>query len=472
MKQNIIFGASVGGFEFLKAQNHTHTIDAFCDNDVNKVGKTFFGIPTISVKNLDPLHHYIFICSIFHCEIKKQLLLLGFAEDQLEVVHPKNIFRLTCRQQALDILTEATKIGIKYVVLRNYEDLFADEPFLGDIDILISDTDLQNFLQLLPKNTESNDGIKLDIYSTNGTQGYRFFNMPIFPIKLAYAILDLRQQFRGVNIPNPYMQYVSLMYYVLFYKGSEAKIPLISGELPSLTNDVMLSKPKTNYNRHTYLSDLNKYRDSVGSMPSLKSLFDIYLALKHEGFFPDFDIYRKTIVDNQIKQYIMDNDVNYLRIMTKAQSLGLYRPEKRYLLLFERESLYTNNLRAQYDRVLLNNTDKFDVIYSAKLSPTQRQTAKEHVRGGNWLDDWGSNLSGEPISITLIRNVDPKPLPHHKLTYFTFNLIDDTYFIKEKLREQMLSEFHKGPITNHFHSTDDDLELLLYAEQLNIDNLL
>ena len=50
----------------------------------------------------------------------------------------------------------------------------------------------------------------------------------------------------------------------------------------------------------------------------------------------------------------------------------------------------------------------------------------------------------------------------------TFDIIDDTYFIKEKIRSFMSQKFPSENNLNLLHSTDDDIELAFYANMLNI----
>ena len=90
------------------------------------------------------------------------------------------------------------------------------------------------------------------------------------------------------------------------------------------------------------------------------------------------------------------------------------------------------------------------------------------VRGGNWTDDFHQNVNGGPSEVLIIRNTQPNANISFKSSYFPFDIIDDTYFIKEKIRSIMSQKFPSENNLNLLHSTDDDIELAFYANILNI----
>lgn len=80
----IIFGASNTGkkaFELLETQ---YEVIAFCDNNIELIGKELFGIPILSPESiLDVQNDFIVIASIFHMDIVKQLYVLGIKNVKL-----------------------------------------------------------------------------------------------------------------------------------------------------------------------------------------------------------------------------------------------------------------------------------------------------------------------------------------------------------------------------------------------------
>lgn len=467
--RNIIFGASIAGQEFFKRTHHERYIFAFCDNDKQKHGKRYYGLPIISPTELDPQNDKIFICSIFYQEIRKQLLNMGFSIDQISVENQSHEFFVSSVDEARCLLNDAAMLDLKYVVLRNHEDLLNNTSMLGDVDILIDDCDIKEFIKLFEHYpATSSNKIKFDIYSTCGTQGYRFLNMPLYPKKLASEIIESYKIYKGIKIPSTTMQCISLMYYVLFYKGSEAKIPVsIADEAPR--NDVMLEYNAVGYNRHTYLNDINNLLNLNGHVRNIESLECIYEFLSASNYFPEFDTYRKTIVDDSVRKKIEERDLLLSHLKTLESSYQLRDPSRRYTMLFLRASLFQGDNESIFYSILKDHSDSFKVVYDESVTLEQSDYVKNNVRGGNWEDNFGEAINGFPQKIMIIKNLKPRPLSQIQQRYFQFELLDDTYFIKETLRNALVQKVTTVGDPNFIHSTDDNLELLLYMKNLNID---
>jgi hypothetical protein len=174
------------------------------------------------------------------------------------------------------------------------------------------------------------------------------------------------------------------------------------------------------------------------------------------------------MVDNRLKDLILADDWLYNDLINEAKKLQLNSINKRFILLFQRSCIYDQVIFDKFSSTLQKMNDKIEVVLFKRLSDAEILYCTQNIRGGNWLDDWGEKLSGGPVSISLLRNKNPAPLPEHKMKYFNFSILDDTYFIKETIRQKMV-EISDGDISyNFFHSTDDDLELLLYSRGLNL----
>lgn len=73
----IIFGASNLGKKVYKNISNNYKVIAFCDNDLNKIGKIFCGLPIVSPNELKKTNAYIVIASMYHIEIARQILKMG-----------------------------------------------------------------------------------------------------------------------------------------------------------------------------------------------------------------------------------------------------------------------------------------------------------------------------------------------------------------------------------------------------------
>lgn len=84
LMQIIIFGASNTGkkaFQYLRTQ---YEVIAFCDNNIELIGKKLFDIPIISPNSLGLFHSdFIVIASLYHIEIVKQLYDMGIKNARL-----------------------------------------------------------------------------------------------------------------------------------------------------------------------------------------------------------------------------------------------------------------------------------------------------------------------------------------------------------------------------------------------------
>lgn len=73
MKKLIIFGAGHNGRNLLK-KFRQNSVDYYCDNDINKIGKEVYGIPIISFEHMVKIHYkFDIILSVDSEEMKEQL---------------------------------------------------------------------------------------------------------------------------------------------------------------------------------------------------------------------------------------------------------------------------------------------------------------------------------------------------------------------------------------------------------------
>lgn len=456
---NVIFGSSMGGFQFLKDARDIE-IHYFCDNDPKKIGKKYFGIEVISPDQLDPNIHFVYICSIYYSDISKQLVCNGYTDDEYTVVTPSRDLFIPSKDAVQRFLKKCTQKGIDYCIIRNWENIFSDK-YIGDVDIIIRDDHILPFKKLVYPFLSDN-GIKIDLYSVYGTSGYRFNNMPYFPLGIANAFLKNFEYVNGVKVPSKPIELIGLLYHCLCYKGSSADIPIIIEDKSCVTKSLV--GPTNDYG-----SKIRDIHSRLGGSENLDCLLDYYEYLCDNNFMPNFDVYRKTITDDDVRSYVQKYDKIFRNSEQKAIDYKLNEANNRYIMMFLRERVYENGIREALATILKQMYERVKLVYFKKLNFKERKVALSSVRGGNWMDDYGVSMNGAPVEIWILKNNAPEPLSNIQEKYFPFSLYDNTYFIKEQIRAALSDLIKFEDNLNVIHSTDDDLELVYYCDLFNID---
>jgi hypothetical protein len=86
-----IFGASSGGERLAQQLLRRHDVACFLDNDRTKAGGRLLGLPVLSPDQIGSLEvDRILIGSVYHAEIRGQLLALGVPPDKMSL-HPRGL---------------------------------------------------------------------------------------------------------------------------------------------------------------------------------------------------------------------------------------------------------------------------------------------------------------------------------------------------------------------------------------------
>ena len=111
MKKILVFGASKGGQNYLKTLSNNESVIAFCDNDINKVGKTTGGIPIISSQQLLKIpFDKVVIASEFVSDIFDQLKDLGVDTKKIVISKSQpNTSEKKAKLQDLKNISETSK---------------------------------------------------------------------------------------------------------------------------------------------------------------------------------------------------------------------------------------------------------------------------------------------------------------------------------------------------------------------------
>lgn len=92
MDKIIIFGAGINGRSIYRKLHKENEIIAFIDNDDNKIGKTFKGLPIIKPKECNKLEYdYIAYTGHWHKEMREQLLCLGIDENKIKLIDKREL---------------------------------------------------------------------------------------------------------------------------------------------------------------------------------------------------------------------------------------------------------------------------------------------------------------------------------------------------------------------------------------------
>jgi len=89
----IIFGCGKGGERAFNYLNKKNEILFFCDNNINLHGKKFINKDIVSPSELKKYKFdCIYLASMYHEEIKKQLQKLGIDEDKIRFIGKKILY--------------------------------------------------------------------------------------------------------------------------------------------------------------------------------------------------------------------------------------------------------------------------------------------------------------------------------------------------------------------------------------------
>ncbi|MCT8140152.1 glycosyltransferase [Anaerobacillus sp. CMMVII] len=166
-------------------------------------------------RNYDILYnlHYLHEMQGRHNESDETLKLLNECLNTMRYLNPD-----ISVQDFFKLLDEK---GIKYVVLRWYDELLYSTAEIKDVDILVDDKDVYKLSKyFLPYYKEG--AIPFDVYTPTPTPNNHFAGLPYYPRNLADQILRQREKLDIIYVPSNEDYMFSLIYHALYHKAENS----------------------------------------------------------------------------------------------------------------------------------------------------------------------------------------------------------------------------------------------------------
>ena len=331
-----------------------------------------------------------------------------------------------------DLFRELNRRGVRYAVLRWFQDLPAVEPG-EDIDLLVADEDLEQLETLLRPRPLRWDSQAFDVYSVSGLPGTAFTTaVSYYPPHFARELLDAAVLLRDLyRVPDPLHHFRSLAYHALYHKGYACGLP--SEDRP----DQVLANPD-----HDYLTILNDVAQQAGQ-PPVRTLEGLDAALADTGLRPPLDTLERLAPHNR---WISD------RFLTGRPGVD---PVWSGLAVFVLREAAADDVDLAVDELEKHG---FEILQVRPLTAAERRAAALRIRGGNWARGPWPVSGGDPAVFVVGYDVSPKRdggQPHVNLRI---------QGAKAEARSRLLRDVPVAERYNPVHSSDSPGQALDYLE--------
>ena len=330
--------------------------------------------------------------------------------------------------------------GVKYAVLRWFDTLPHVEPG-EDIDMLVADeaTDILDDY-FLKKRVRG--AIPCDIYSESGLRGTAFQGLPYYEQRLASEILDNVIMHNDlVKVPSPKYHFLSLAYHALYHKADASGLSFAKGE------------PHADIHDHDYAAVLSEQGRNLG-IPVDATLVGLQETLEQFDWNPSIDSIRKLALKKPILKRLLQTDVDDAPCIEAEVSTFIIR-----------QWAYERNLLPW---ILANIRHfGFDTKLIRILSPSERDNARMHIRGGNWNQGPYPVSGGEPAVVVALCDYAMEPVDKETLLRQPYVKSRRLLDLKRILRDGINSYLPSGLRVNAIHSADDEIEALHYLESID-----
>ncbi|WP_379317484.1 hypothetical protein [Paenibacillus puldeungensis] len=325
--------------------------------------------------------------------------------------------------------------NIRYVILRWFEQL-PDIQNGEDIDLLVHDEDI-NKLHYFTKE-KVGDAVPCDVYSASGLEGSDYAKLPYYPVRIAETILQNRVLWKGkYYVPCQMDLFLSMAYHVVYHKGERSGIPVIG-------NNKLPTKP-LEHNYHQVLKDLAHINDVQVEI----SLSSLHRYLVDRQWSPGIDTIRKLGLRNK-----------WLKALYPPKTIDQIR-DGELIVYFVREWAYSRGLTD----LIVNTLEKMglNILLTHRLNETARYRASKKIRGGNWGKGPWKVCGGGPEVLIAAYDLEPIAVPESKRNEYPF-VANGHFFLKEKIRKELMRDIPRESKTNPLHSSDDEQEAWEYIK--------
>ncbi|WP_452220368.1 hypothetical protein [Lacinutrix salivirga] len=332
---------------------------------------------------------------------------------------------------------------IDYVVLRWFDEIENIKDLNEDIDILISDSSIPIFSELI----DGNVGVlPLDVYSSSGEDTTSYAGLPYYPREIAYSILENKVLHNNdFYVPDNKHHLLSLTYHVVFHKSLRSGL--------NISNKGKLNKYSSKRNYESVLNQLFEINKLSIKEVDLKSL---YVFLKKNNFLPEYDLLLK------LKNLRNDTFYGFLVNDFRNDYLIEYNYIEGLSVFLLRDLANTNN----NIKKIIKYFDEygFDLIFHSLIPEKFLENAQKNIRGGKWdKGDFKIN-AGKPVYYFIIFDeLSIRPKGKYKTLYPNLENVKATK-LKIALRNSINKESDKS--LNALHSSDDFFESVFYLKQL------
>ena len=315
----------------------------------------------------------------------------------------------------------------------------------GDIDLLI---DLKNFDKLIPLSNPSRKGIKVDVYSSQGSKGMNFRGIPYFPPNKSHEILKAANKKHYCFYTLDGKAYIKALVYHLTYQKA-----LNSGIPSGIDSIISLKNPKRNYH-NLLLSEAHKHQVQLPDLITLKSLHN---WLKDENWAIPYDLIPRWPNKCPFIDFLLENDAQaYKEYIDRYPNLIVY---------ILRGELKNHSVEKVIEEKLKT---KFTLLKSADMTKSQVDNCISNIRGGNWLSKDNSHFVA-PYKYLIYYDTHPDPSisENHRRKYPEVS--NNNIFFKHEIRQEIKEQ---TSIDNAIHSSDNALEAFhMYSSLFGFDNI-
>lgn len=332
---------------------------------------------------------------------------------------------------------ELNRRDINYVVLRWFEKLphvKKDE----DIDLLISDTDIEKISDLFSYDSTEQ---KFDIYSVTGLPGASYNDIPYYPPHLAQKILDNRVCINDLYyIPNPEQYFFSFCYHVIFHKGQ-------ASGLGKTRKEQLLAGLDHDY--YYYIERAAR----KANIPIPENNFEkIYSCLVEENWIPELDTMRILAKNDQLLSNLLPSKPP----ITEGGG---------QLMVFVIREWAIKHGKLETIKSLLKSTP-LTILETKFLDPQEQYRTLHNIRGGQWRKGPFAISGGPPKALIVCYDYHPIKVSSKKKVLYPY-VQNEHVFQKHHIRNHLNAELPIWKHTNCIHSADDEIEAIQYLEEVS-----